>query len=124
MEQILLFFSTLLFCCTVSILIIPFILERIFIHTPLLVRHFKKGEVSQKSLVINLIPAFVWILFLIVFYLLLKNYTIDLFTAVTSSLAAIISWILMILDLIYQLINKDSLKKTFYEQTYPIYKIK
>lgn len=110
------------FCCIVSAVIFPIVLERIIFYIPKLIMLSRNNEVYYKSVLFTVLEVVLWVGIPLVVYCYLYYFQNRLFVLSTTSIPALVAWIISILYIFRRLTNFDrTIKRDFYYDIYMRY---
>ena len=110
------------FCCIISVVIFPVVLDRIIFYIPKLFMLSRNGEVYYKSIVITFLEVIFWAVISVGIYIFLYYYLHHLFVLSTLGYPALVAWAICIINIVRRMINFDrTIKRNFYYEIYMRY---
>ena len=110
------------FCCIVSVVILPIVLDRIIFYIPKLFLLSRNNEVYYKSVIITLLEVIFWVVVVAGIYLCLYLFLPHLFVLSTTGTPAMVAWVICIINLVLRFSKFDrTIKRNFYYEIYMRY---
>ena len=111
--------SAAFFCCTLGVFVLPLLLDRLVFYLPCLLRMTRSKEVQSISISQTITEIVLWIIILCATYTGLYYLRPTIFTMVSTSVVALCSWGITVINLIYRFLNFDRvIKRAFYYDAY------
>ena len=110
------------FCCIISVIIFPIILDRIIFYIPKLFLLARNNEVFYRSVFLTFMEAVLWICISVGIYVYLYFFQPHLFELATTGYPALVAWGICIINLVLRFMRFDrTIKRNFYYEIYMRY---